>query len=159
MGGSIDKITLFSHVNEGGAAALTQSLCLVTWTREGSQHWLDNLFSHVNEGGVAAGLGALDSVYLVDADRCCIDKWKYPHIKIKILQNKKHFVFYTEKNIFQMHSKLYDFFIFLMTDFYTWPVNFFVKIFSYFQTLSKVMKGAYVFSLNLHMYMLPFIKT
>jgi len=78
---------------------------------------------------------------------------------IKILQNKKHFVFYTEKNIFQMHSKLYDFFIFLMTDFYTCPVNFFVKIFSYFQTLSKVMKGAYVFSLNLHMYMLPFIKT
>ena len=28
-------------------------------------------FSHVNEGGVAAGLGALDSVYLVDTDRCC----------------------------------------------------------------------------------------
>jgi len=27
--------------------------------------------SHVDEGGVAAGLGALDSVYLVDAGRCC----------------------------------------------------------------------------------------
>ena len=28
--------------------------------------------SHVNEGGVAAGLGALDSPYLVsDLDRCC----------------------------------------------------------------------------------------
>jgi hypothetical protein len=27
--------------------------------------------SHVNEGGVAAGLGALDSVYLVDKERCC----------------------------------------------------------------------------------------
>ena len=27
--------------------------------------------SHVDEGGVAAGLGALDSVYLVDAERCC----------------------------------------------------------------------------------------
>jgi len=30
--------------------------------------------SHVDEGGVAAGLGALDSVYLVDAGRCCILK-------------------------------------------------------------------------------------
>eukprot|EP00092_Neocalanus_flemingeri_P069966 GFUD01085829.1.p1 GENE.GFUD01085829.1~~GFUD01085829.1.p1 ORF type:complete len:482 (+),score=135.81 GFUD01085829.1:62-1507(+) len=28
--------------------------------------------SHVDEGGVAAGLGALDSVYLVDAGRCCL---------------------------------------------------------------------------------------
>eukprot|EP00090_Calanus_glacialis_P028451 TRINITY_DN4569_c0_g1_i2.p1 TRINITY_DN4569_c0_g1~~TRINITY_DN4569_c0_g1_i2.p1 ORF type:complete len:481 (-),score=128.38 TRINITY_DN4569_c0_g1_i2:814-2256(-) len=28
--------------------------------------------SHVDEGGVAAGLGALDSVYLVDAGRCCM---------------------------------------------------------------------------------------
>merc|ERR1719187_1033994 len=27
--------------------------------------------SHVDEGGVSAGLGALDSVYLVDAGRCC----------------------------------------------------------------------------------------
>ena len=27
--------------------------------------------SHVNEGGVAAGLGALDSVYLVDKEGCC----------------------------------------------------------------------------------------
>jgi len=27
--------------------------------------------SHVDEGGVAAGLGALDSVYLVDAGKCC----------------------------------------------------------------------------------------
>lgn len=27
--------------------------------------------SHVNEGGVAAGLGALDSVYLVDEESCC----------------------------------------------------------------------------------------
>lgn len=30
--------------------------------------------SHVNEGGVAAGLGALDSPYLVDMDRCCSEK-------------------------------------------------------------------------------------
>jgi len=37
-------------------------------------HMLRTKLSHVNEGGVAAGLGALDSVYLVDADRCCIDK-------------------------------------------------------------------------------------
>jgi hypothetical protein len=28
-------------------------------------------YSGVNEGGVAAGLGALDSVCLVDAARCC----------------------------------------------------------------------------------------
>ena len=27
--------------------------------------------SHVDEGGVAAGLGATDSVYLVDAGRYC----------------------------------------------------------------------------------------
>ena len=27
--------------------------------------------SHVDEGGVAAGLGALDSLYLVDAESCC----------------------------------------------------------------------------------------
>ena len=27
--------------------------------------------SHVDEGGVAAGLGALDSVYLVEAGSCC----------------------------------------------------------------------------------------
>ena len=27
--------------------------------------------AEVNEGGVAAGLGALDSVYLVDVDECC----------------------------------------------------------------------------------------
>ena len=27
--------------------------------------------SHVNEGGVAAGLGVLDSVYLVDGESCC----------------------------------------------------------------------------------------
>ena len=30
--------------------------------------------SHVDEGGVAAGLGALDSVFLVDVDACCEDK-------------------------------------------------------------------------------------
>ncbi len=29
--------------------------------------------SDVNEGGVAAGLGALDSVFLVDAESCCPD--------------------------------------------------------------------------------------
>jgi len=34
-------------------------------------HMLRTKLSHVNEGGVAAGLGALDSVYLVDTDRCC----------------------------------------------------------------------------------------
>jgi len=34
-------------------------------------HMLRTKLSHVNEGGVAAGLGALDSVYLVDIDRCC----------------------------------------------------------------------------------------
>ena len=27
--------------------------------------------SDVNEGGVAAGLGALDSLFLVDVDKCC----------------------------------------------------------------------------------------
>jgi len=34
-------------------------------------HMLRTKLSHVDEGGVAAGLGALDSVYLVDAGRCC----------------------------------------------------------------------------------------
>jgi len=34
-------------------------------------HMLRTKLSHVNEGGVAAGLGALDSVFLVDATRCC----------------------------------------------------------------------------------------
>ena len=34
-------------------------------------HMLRTKLSYVNEGGVAAGLGALDSVYLVDADSCC----------------------------------------------------------------------------------------
>ncbi len=32
--------------------------------------------SHVNEGGVAAGLGALDSVYLVDEESCCVGSCK-----------------------------------------------------------------------------------
>ncbi|XP_023333170.1 glutathione synthetase isoform X2 [Eurytemora carolleeae] len=36
-------------------------------------HMLRTKLSHVNEGGVAAGLGALDSVYLVDASRCCLN--------------------------------------------------------------------------------------
>lgn len=34
-------------------------------------HMLRTKLSHVNEGGVAAGLGALDSVFLVDAQKCC----------------------------------------------------------------------------------------
>ena len=34
-------------------------------------HMLRTKLSHVNEGGVAAGLGALDSVYLVDGESCC----------------------------------------------------------------------------------------
>ncbi len=34
-------------------------------------HMLRTKLSHVNEGGVAAGLGALDSVILVDKTRCC----------------------------------------------------------------------------------------
>jgi len=34
-------------------------------------HMLRTKLSHVNEGGVAAGLGALDSLYLVDAKSCC----------------------------------------------------------------------------------------
>jgi len=37
-------------------------------------HMLRTKMSHVNEGGVAAGLGALDSVFLVDATRCCNKK-------------------------------------------------------------------------------------
>lgn len=34
-------------------------------------HMLRTKLSTVDEGGVAAGLGALDSVYLVDEERCC----------------------------------------------------------------------------------------
>merc|ERR1719491_853832 len=34
-------------------------------------HMLRTKLSLVNEGGVAAGLGALDSVYLVDKESCC----------------------------------------------------------------------------------------
>ena len=29
--------------------------------------------SHVDEGGIEAGLGALDSPYLVDAEGCCVN--------------------------------------------------------------------------------------
>ena len=36
-------------------------------------HMLRTKLSNVNEGGVAAGLGALDSVFLVDIERCCSD--------------------------------------------------------------------------------------
>ena len=34
-------------------------------------HMLRTKLSHVDEGGVAAGLGALDSVYLIEAKGCC----------------------------------------------------------------------------------------
>ena len=34
-------------------------------------HMLRTKLSDANEGGVAAGLGALDSVFLVDVNRCC----------------------------------------------------------------------------------------
>ena len=34
-------------------------------------HMLRTKLSHVNEGGVAAGLGALDSVILVNQEACC----------------------------------------------------------------------------------------
>ena len=34
-------------------------------------HMLRTKFSDANEGGVAAGLGALDSLFLLDVDRCC----------------------------------------------------------------------------------------
>ena len=34
-------------------------------------HMLRTKLSDANEGGVAAGSGALDSVYLVDVERCC----------------------------------------------------------------------------------------
>ena len=34
-------------------------------------HMLRTKLSDANEGGVAAGSGALDSVFLLDVDRCC----------------------------------------------------------------------------------------
>ena len=34
-------------------------------------HMLRTKISDANEGGVAGGSGALDSVYLVDVERCC----------------------------------------------------------------------------------------
>ena len=34
-------------------------------------HMLRTKLSEANEGGVAAGSGALDSVFLLDVDRCC----------------------------------------------------------------------------------------
>merc|ERR1712233_229967 len=37
-------------------------------------HMLRTKLSYVNEGGVAAGLGALDSVYLVPAESCCVNR-------------------------------------------------------------------------------------
>ena len=37
-------------------------------------HCLRTKLSHVNEGGVAAGLGALDSPFLVDSKKCCEDE-------------------------------------------------------------------------------------
>ena len=36
-------------------------------------HMLRTKLSNVNEGGVAAGLGALDSIYLVPAESCCVN--------------------------------------------------------------------------------------
>jgi len=39
-------------------------------------HMLRTKLSHVDEGGVSAGLGALDSVYLVDEGSCCPNKVK-----------------------------------------------------------------------------------
>jgi hypothetical protein len=40
-------------------------------TNNQTGHMLRTKLSHVDEGGVAAGLGALDSVYLVEAGSCC----------------------------------------------------------------------------------------
>jgi len=37
-------------------------------------HTLRTKLSHVDEGGVSAGLGALDSVYLVQDQTCASDK-------------------------------------------------------------------------------------
>ena len=37
-------------------------------------HMLRTKLSYVNEVGVAAGLGALDSVYLVPAESCCVNR-------------------------------------------------------------------------------------
>lgn len=39
-------------------------------------HMLRTKLSHVDEGGVSAGLGALDSLYLVDEGSCCPIKVK-----------------------------------------------------------------------------------
>merc|ERR1712066_320235 len=39
-------------------------------------HMLRTKLSHVDEGGVSAGLGALDSLYLVDEGSCCPNKVK-----------------------------------------------------------------------------------
>jgi len=46
-------------------------------TNKQTGHMLRTKLSYVNEGGVAAGLGALDSVYLVDADSCCKSHYKH----------------------------------------------------------------------------------
>ena len=40
---------------------------------EYSGHMLRTKLSDVNEGGVAAGLGALDSLFLTDLEKCCED--------------------------------------------------------------------------------------
>jgi len=40
-------------------------------TNKQTGHMLRTKLSHVDEGGVAAGLGALDSVYLIEAKGCC----------------------------------------------------------------------------------------
>ena len=55
---------------------------LFVWSSDGEKTitnrqtgWmLRTKLSHVDEGGVAAGLGALDSVLLVDAEGCCADE-------------------------------------------------------------------------------------
>jgi len=46
-------------------------------TNKQTGHMLRTKLSYVNEGGVAAGLGALDSVYLVEADSCCKSHYKH----------------------------------------------------------------------------------
>jgi len=51
-------------------------------------HMLRTKLSHVDEGGVAAGLGALDSLYLVEEGRCCPSENCIPQPLNSVLEEK-----------------------------------------------------------------------
>lgn len=81
----ISELGIFGYII--GYVVLFVGLCVpflsvqLVYTRDSKKivtnrqvgHMLRTKLSDVNEGGVAAGLGALDSVILVDVNKCCVE--------------------------------------------------------------------------------------